>query len=163
MKHKVRGAVAAAALLLCGAAPDRGPAWVDQARLLSPEPGQWLSVGRTSDEQRFSPLTQINAGNVGKLGLAWYADINTERGMEASPLAIDGVLYNVQPWNIVTAYDGRTGKVLWRYDPQVPLRFGRLACCDIVSRGLAAWQGKIYVATLDGRLIALDARTGRPA
>ena len=72
------------------------------------------------------------------------------------------MLYNVQPWNVVTAYDARTGRVLWSYDPQVPLRFGRLACCDIVSRGLAAWQGKIYVATLDGRLIALDAATGRP-
>src|SRR3569623_841838 len=82
--------------------------------------------------------------------------------MEATPLAIDGVLYNVQPWNIVTAYDAKNGKVLWRYDPQVPTRFGRLACCDIVSRGLAAYDGKIYVATLDGRLIALDAKSGKP-
>ena len=65
--------------------------------------------------------------------------------MEASPLAIDGVLYNVQPWNVVTAYDAKTGRVLWSYDPEVPLRFGRMACCDIVSRGLAAWRGKIYV------------------
>jgi quinohemoprotein ethanol dehydrogenase len=130
--------------------------------MLAAEPGQWLSAGRTYDEQRFSPLAQINESTVGELGLAWFADINTERGLEASPLVIDGVLYNVQPWNIVTAYDARTGRVLWRFDPQVPLRFGRLACCDIVSRGLAAWQGKIYVATLDGRLIALDAATGRP-
>ena len=125
-------------------------------------PGEWASVGRTYDEQRFSPLGQINDRNVAELGLAWYADISTERGMEASPLVVGGLLYNVQPWNVVTAYDATTGRVLWSYDPQVPLRFGRLACCDIVSRGLAAWQGKIYVATLDGRLIALDARTGRP-
>jgi quinohemoprotein ethanol dehydrogenase len=158
----MRFLVAALALALCGGAG--GPAWVDHDRLLraDSEPGEWLSPGRTYDEQRFSPLTQINVDTVGRLGLAWFADINTERGMEASPLAIDGVLYNVQPWNIVTAYDGKTGRVLWTYDPEVPLRFGRMACCDIVSRGLAAWRGKIYVATLDGRLIALDAKTGRP-
>ena len=124
-------------------------------------PGEWASVGRTYDEQRFSPLGQINDRNVAELGLAWYADISTERGMEASPLVVGGLLYNVQPWNVVTAYDAATGRVLWTYDPEVPLRFGRLACCDIVSRGLAAWQGKIYVATLDGRLIALDGRTGK--
>jgi quinohemoprotein ethanol dehydrogenase len=158
MRLLKRVAFAAAALLLAGA----GPAQVDHARMLTAEPGQWLSVGRTYDEQRFSPLAQINDRNVGSLRLAWFADIATERGMEASPLAIDDVLYNVQPWNVVTAYDAKTGRVLWSYDPQVPLRFGRLACCDIVSRGLAARQGKIYVATLDGRLIALDAKTGRP-
>ncbi|MEO6041782.1 MAG: PQQ-dependent dehydrogenase, methanol/ethanol family, partial [Croceibacterium sp.] len=157
-----RAILAGAALGLgCGAS---GPAWVDNARLTAAdkEPGQWLSSGRTYDEQRFSPLSQINVRTVGRLGLAWFADIDTERGMEASPLAIDGVLYNVQPWNLVTAYDGKTGRVLWSYDPQVPLRFGRLACCDIVSRGLAAWKSRIYLATLDGRLIALDARTGKP-
>jgi quinohemoprotein ethanol dehydrogenase len=140
------------------------PARVDHSRLLAADSnrGEWMAPGRTYDEQRFSPLDRINVANVGRLGLAWFADINTERGMEASPLVIDGVLYNVQPWNIVTAYDAKTGRVLWSFDPEVPLRFGRLACCDIVSRGLAAWQGKIYVATLDGRLIALDARNGRP-
>jgi len=152
------------AALIAPAAAQNGAAQVDHERLLAADahPGQWMSVGRTYNEQRFSPLAQINDRTVGRLGLAWFADINTERGMEASPLAIDGVLYNVQPWNIVTAYDARTGRKLWSYDPQVPLRFGRLACCDIVSRGLAAWRGKIYVATLDGRLIALDAATGRP-
>jgi len=155
----LRSAGLALAALLLGAA---GPTRVDHERMLAAEPGQWLSVARTYDEQRFSPLAQINDRTVGRLGLAWFADINTERGMEASPLAIDGVLYNVQPWNIVTAYGAKTGRVLWSFDPQVPLRFGQLACCDIVSRGLAAWQGKIYVATLDGRLIALDAATGRP-
>ncbi|MCL6252056.1 PQQ-dependent dehydrogenase, methanol/ethanol family [Altererythrobacter sp. KTW20L] len=126
------------------------------------EPGQWVSTGRTWDEQRFSPLDQINAGNVGNLGLAWYADLNTDRGQEATPLVLGRVLYNTEPWNIVTAYDAATGRQLWRYDPQVPLRFGREACCDIVTRGLAAWDGKIMVATLDGRLIALDAANGEP-
>jgi len=161
-----RAVIAVASLLMLSATPaqDKGPARVDQARLLAAdkEPGQWMSGGRTFDEQRFSPLTQINDKTVQKLGLAWYADIDTERGMESSPIVIDGVLYNVQPWNIVTAYDAKNGRKLWTFDPQVPLKYGRLACCDIVSRGLAAWKGKIYVATLDGRLIALDAKSGKP-
>jgi quinohemoprotein ethanol dehydrogenase len=162
MKLLRLAAALAVAALVAPVSAQEGPARVDHARLLAPEPGQWLAPGRTYDEQRFSPLDQINVGTVGRLGLAWFADINTERGMEASPLVIDGVLYNVQPWNIVTAYDAKTGRVLWSYDPEVPLRFGQLACCDIVSRGVAAWNGKIYLATLDGRLIALDAKTGRP-
>jgi len=157
-------ALAAVSLLLVSATDGNGPAWVDGARLLAADAnaGQWMSAGRTHDEQRFSPLTQINDGNVSQLGLAWYADIATERGVEATPLVIDGVLYNTEPWNITTAYDAKTGRMLWTYDPEVPPQFGRLACCDIVSRGLAAWKGKIYIATLDGRLIALDARTGKP-
>lgn len=122
----------------------------------------WLSTSRTYDEQRFSPLAQIDRSNVGKLGLAWYADLGSTRGVEASPLVVDGVLYNIQPWNITTAYDAATGKELWRYDPKVPEKTGRLACCDIDARGVAAWHGKIYIATLDGRLIALDAKTGKP-
>jgi len=160
-----RGVLAgAAALLLVSAGASQGPAQVDKTRLehADREPGQWMSVGRTYDEQRFSPLRQINDANVGKLALAWYADLDTDRGLEASPLVIDGVLYHVAPWNKTSAYDARTGRLLWSFDPQVPLRFGRLACCDIVSRGLAAWKGRIYLATLDGRLIALDARTGKP-
>lgn len=124
------------------------------------EPGQWLSTGRTWDEQRFSPMDQINAGNVGQLGLAWYADLATDRGQEATPLVVGRVLYNTEPWNITTAYDATSGRVLWRYDPKVPLRFGRMACCDIVTRGLAAWQHTIILATLDGRLIALDKDSG---
>ena len=124
------------------------------------EPAEWASVGHGSHEQHYSPLDQINVGNVGRLGLAWYADLKTDRGQEATPLVVDGVLYNAEPWNIVTAYDARTGRELWRYDPQVPLRFGRMACCDIVTRGLGFGPGRIYVGALDGRLIALDSKTG---
>jgi len=156
------GALMAIAALLALPASASGPAAVDHARLMRAEAGQWMSVGRTYDEQRFSPLDQINEKTVSRLGLAWSIEIDTDRGMESSPLVIDGVLYNTTPWNRTSAYEAKTGRLLWTYDPQVPLRFGRLACCDIVSRGLAAWQGKIYVATLDGRLIALDARTGKP-
>jgi len=153
---------------LLGAAPlataRSGPANVDEARLVKAdrEPGQWLATGRTFDEQRFSPLDQINAGTVKRLGLAWYADLESDRGAEASPIMVDGVLYNIEPWNVTTAYDAKTGRVLWRYDPKVDRDKGKHACCDIVSRGVAAWKGRIYLATLDGRLIALDAKTGQP-
>ena len=154
--------VAVAAFLAVSALS--GVAAQSSARLDSTgvEPGQWLSNGRTWDEQHFSPMDQINAGNVSQLGLAWYIDLQTDRGQEATPLVIGRTLYNTEPWNITTAYDAVTGRQLWRYDPQVPLRFGRLACCDIVTRGLAAWQDKILVATLDGRLIALNKDTGQP-
>lgn len=125
------------------------------------DPGQWMSHGRTWDEQRFSPLTQINDQTVQRLGLAWFADLNTYRGVEATPLVIDGVLYNISAWDIVTAYDAATGKVLWTYDPKISPEAGRVACCGPDSRGVAAWNGKIYVGALDGRLIALEARTGK--
>lgn len=141
-----------------------GPAAVDGNRLLhaAQEPGQWLSDGRTYSAQRYSPLTQINADNVGRLGLAWFDDLDTYRGVEATPLYADGVLYNTSAWNITAAYDARTGKRLWTYDPEVPREWGRYACCEPVSRGLALWKGKVIIATLDGRLIALDAPTGKP-
>ena len=166
----VRAAVWARVLIMlaCFALPaaagSRPPADVDGARIKAAdsEPGNWMSVGRTYDEQRFSPLKQINTANVRGLGLAWSADLDTYRGVEASPLEVDGVLYNTSAWNITTAYDARNGKVLWSYDPKVPPEFGRKACCDIVSRGLSLWKGKVIIATLDGRLIALDAHNGRP-
>jgi alcohol dehydrogenase (cytochrome c)/quinohemoprotein ethanol dehydrogenase len=124
------------------------------------ETGQWLSVGRTHDEQRFSPLDQINKGNVAKLALAWFADFDSNRGQEATPLEIDGVLYVSTAWSKVKAYDARSGRLLWAYDPHVPGEFAGRGCCDVVNRGLAAWNGRIYVASYDGRLIALNASTG---
>ena len=145
-------------------AANRGAADVDQQRLerAAEHPGDWMSYGRTWSEQRFSPLKQINDHSVRRLGLAWYADLHTYRGVEATPLEIGGVLYNVSAWDVVTAYDAATGKVLWSFDPKIPLKWARLACCGPVSRGLAAWKGKVYLGALDGRLIALDARTGKP-
>jgi len=145
-----------------GLAAEMGSAAVDSKRLRNAdaEPGQWMSYSRTWDEQRFSPLKQINDGNASKLGLAWYADLNTYRGVQATPLFIDGVLYNVSVWNVVTAYDARNGKVLWTYDPKVASEWARLACCGPSARGIAAWKGKIYIGALDGRLIAVDSRTG---
>src|SRR5690606_22519758 len=140
------------------------PAAVDAARMLRAheEPGQWLSHGRTYDEQRYSPLTAITTENVGRLGLAWYADIPLNRGQEATPIVVDGVIYLSSSWSNVFAYDAAAGEELWRYDPQVPREWAVNVCCGVVNRGVAAWNGRIYVGTLDGRLVALDAATGRP-
>jgi quinohemoprotein ethanol dehydrogenase len=153
--------------ILCPLEPARAaglPANVDAARVgqADNEPGNWLTYGRTYSEQRYSPLARITADNVKQLGLAWYADLNSNRGQEATPLEIDGVLYVATAWSIVKAYDAKTGQLLWSYDPAVPRALGVRGCCDMVSRGVAAWQGKIFVATFDGRLVALDAQKGTP-
>ena len=155
------GAIAASAP--AKAAHPKGGAAVDSARLLAAdrEPGSWMSAGRTYSQQRYSPLTGINKANVGKLGLAWYADVDTERGQESTPVVVDGVLYFTTAWSKVRAYDAKTGRELWAYDPKVDPANGAVACCDVVNRGVAAWKGRIYLGALDGRLIALDARTGK--
>ncbi len=143
--------------------PAKGPASIDAARLIgaNAEPENWMGHARTYDEQRFSPLTEISDQNIAKLGLAWSVDLPTFRGLEASPLVIDGIMYTTTNWSIIFAYDAKTGKELWSYDPQVPKEKGFHACCDVVNRGLAAWNGKLYIGALDGRLIAVDAATGK--
>ena len=137
-------------------------ATVDEAAIIDADPNNWLAHGRTYDEQRHSPLAQINADNVGELGLAWYWDTGTTRGLESTPIVVDGVMFNTGSWSTVFAHDARTGELLWKYDPEVPREWGVYACCDVVNRGVAAWKGRIYVGTLDGRLVALDAGTGKP-
>ena len=153
----------AAALALGACHP--GASAVDGRRIAEADqhPGDWVSYGRSYDEQRFSPLTQIDDKTVGRLGLAWSADLDTSRGQEATPLEIGGVLYTTTAWSKVEAYDAKTGRLIWSYDPKVPGQWGVKACCDVVNRGLAMWQGKVFLGTLDGRLIALDAKTGTPA
>ena len=141
---------------------DATPAAVDAARILhaDAEPGNWMTHGRTYNEQRFSPLKEITDRNVNRLGLAWYYDLDTNRGQEATPLVIDGVMYFTTAWSKVVAVNAATGKLLWTYDPKVPGEWAINACCDVVNRGLAAWRGKVFLGTLDGRLVALDAATG---
>ena len=140
-----------------------GAGTVDAQRIINAnsEPGNWMTTGRTYGEQRYSPLKKINDGNVGKLGLAWYVDLDTKRGQEATPIVVDGVMYESTAWSKVMALNAKTGKVLWKYDPKVRRESARDACCDVVNRGVAVWKGKVYVGALDGRLIALDAKTGK--
>lgn len=157
-----------AAPSMLGSVPVAGrpaePAWVDESRLLAAdrEPGNWMAPGRTFGEQHFSPLRSINAGNVQRLRLAWFYDLDAaQRGQESTPLVIDGVMYVTSAWSKVFALDAKTGTLLWTFDPKVPGQSGVDACCDAVNRGVAAWKGRLYLGTLDGRLIALDAKTGR--
>jgi quinohemoprotein ethanol dehydrogenase len=124
------------------------------------EPGQWMSTGRDYWEQRYSPLEQINTSNVGQLGLVWSSALDTSRGQEATPIVVDGAMYITTAWSMVKAYDARTGRLLWEHDPEVDRARGVDACCDVVNRGVAVWDGKVFFGALDGRLIALDARTG---
>ena len=122
----------------------------------------WMTYGGTYSEQRFSPLKQIDKSNVSRLGLTWFADYDTNLQQDGTPLEIDGVIYVSTAWSKVYAFEARTGKTLWQYDPKTPGQWVRNLCCGIVNRGIAAWNGKIYVGTLDGRLVAIDAGTGKP-
>ena len=123
--------------------------------------GEWITHGRNYSETRFSPLKQIDAANVKNLGLAWTFDTETTRGLEATPIIVDGVMYTTGSWSVVFALDARSGKQLWKWDPQVPRTFGQRACCDVVNRGVAVYKNRVYVGTLDGRLVALDADSGK--
>ncbi len=121
----------------------------------------WPLHGRTYDEQRFSPLKQINEESVEGLGLTWAFATGNTRGMEATPIVVDGVMYISTAWSRVVALDARTGKLQWSYDPQVPGEKGRDACCDVVNRGVAVSGDQVFLGALDGRLIALDKSTGK--
>jgi len=121
----------------------------------------WPVHGRTDDEQRFSPLTGINDKNVNKLGLAWYFDTDYNRGLEGTPIVVDGVMYSSGNWNIVYANNAATGELIWKYDPKVDKSRAVLACCDVVNRGVAVWENKVLMGTLDGYLVAIDAKTGK--
>ena len=138
---------------------------VDDAALAKPEERNqdWLSYGRDYYEQRFSPLDQITDANAAKLGLAWSFETATDRGLEATPLVIDGIMYATASWSVVYAVDARTGQQLWKFDPEVHRKYDQLACCDVVNRGAAFYKGRVYVGALDGRLIAIDAKSGKPA
>ncbi len=120
----------------------------------------WSNIGFDAKEQRYSPLEQINDGNVDELGIAWFKDLPDARGQEATPIEVDGKLYISTAWSKVFAYDAKTGEELWSYDPGVDGAKAVDACCDVVNRGVAINRGKLFFGTIDGRLIALDANTG---
>lgn len=125
-------------------------------------PGDWVTYGGTFDEQRFSRLTAISDANVSGLGLAWSHEFDTNRAQESTPLERDGVLYVTTAWSKVFAFDVKTGKQLWSYDPEVPRDRANKGCCDVGNRGAAIYDGKLYFGSFDGRLIALDLKTGKP-
>lgn len=146
-------------------APTEQPraASITTARLVgaNAQPDQWLTYGGNYEEQRYSQLKQITKDNINQLGLAWFADYDTNLQQEGTPLYIDGVLYISTAWSKLYAFDAETGKQLWKYDPKVPGEWAVNVCCGLVNRGIAAYNGKIYIGTLDGRLVAVDAESGK--
>ncbi len=128
---------------------------------------EWVSYGVNWAEQRYSPLKQIDASNVNRLGLAWSYEIplapgNPQTHQEGTPIVFNGVLYSITPWSIVYAVDLRTQKEIWRADPEVNQQVWQSRiCCGVVNRGIAMYEGKIIAPAVDGRLRALDASTGR--
>ena len=140
------------------------PGWVDETRILAAadaEPGSWLAHGQTYEELRFSTLADIDRESVARLGLAWYKDLNNRHRMQSTPLVIDGVMYFTDPWSVAYALDAATGAEIWRFDPETDRRSMRYSCCGgAVNRGLAAYKGRLYFATFDARLVAVDQATG---
>jgi quinohemoprotein ethanol dehydrogenase len=121
----------------------------------------WPTIGLDYAETRFSKLSKINADNVKNLGLVWSYPLESSRGVEATPVVVDGIMYQTASWSVVHAIDARTGKRLWTFDPKIDREKGYRGCCDVVNRGVALWKGKVFVGAYDGRLIALDAVTGK--
>ncbi len=147
----------------CVAAFGAGARDVDAQRLhhATQEPAQWFTGGRDAGGTYYSPLSRINADNVDRLGFAWEYRPGTHRGLQATPIVVDGRMYTSGNWGRVYALDARTGAELWTYDPRPDMQWSRYACCDVVNRGVALWKGKVYVGSTDGFLHALDARDGR--
>jgi quinohemoprotein ethanol dehydrogenase len=135
-------------------------AMINDERVINADPDSWLSYGRDFKEQRFSPLDQINTTSVGEMGLEFELDLESNGALEATPIMVDGVLYFSAPFSIVHAVDAQTGAKIWTYDPQVPRAYMRRACCGPINRGVAVYEGNVYVATLDGRLVAISASEG---
>jgi quinohemoprotein ethanol dehydrogenase len=121
----------------------------------------WPTVGLDYAETRFSKLSQITSDNARGLGLVWSYSLDSSRGVEATPVVVDGIMYQTASWSVVHAIDARTGKKIWTFDPGVNREQGYKGCCDVVNRGVALYKGKVFVAAYDGRLIALDAATGQ--
>ncbi len=137
------------------ATPDRGLSSAAGA------PQNWSAGGRDVGGTYYSPLKLINPGNIGQLGFAWQQVLDGKRGQEATPIVIDGVIYTSGSWGYMYALNAVTGDLLWRYDPKPAYQAARNPCCDLVNRGVAVWRGRVYGASVDGRLHAVDAATGR--
>jgi quinohemoprotein ethanol dehydrogenase len=136
---------------------------VNRDRLLAAnaQPENWMTTGRDFGKSHYSPLTSIDRNSVGQLGLAWQYQTGTTRGLEATPIVVDGVMFTSGNEGRVYALNAKTGAEIWRFNPEVDGQIHRKACCDAVNRGVSVWRGRVYVAALDGRLLSLDAATGK--
>ena len=161
MALKTWAAAAVLALAACGLSAC-GKSGVDGKTIAAAAPGEWLEHGRNYYEQRYSPLDKVNRDSVKDLGLAWHYDFGERQGLEATPIVHNGVIYVSTDFSEVWAFDARTGKKLWSFDPDT--HYWQInTCCSPVNRGVAIWGNKVFVGALDGRLIALNAKTGKVA
>ncbi len=164
-KWVIGAALAAAAtcgVAIAAKAPAGSVGGVDAKKIIAAAPGEWLGYGRDYHEQRFSPLDQVNTSTVKNLGLTWHYDFGDRQGLESTPIVHNGVIYVSTDFAEVFAFDARTGKKLWNYEPNTRL-WQVNTCCSPANRGVAIWGDKIFVGALDGRLIALNAKTGKVA
>lgn len=141
------------------------PGWIDNNRIINRDAKEWVTLGGDFKQQHYSPLEEINTTNVGNLGFAWEFDARSvisrvPHGLEATPIVVNGIMYTSGAWGYVYALNAKTGEGIWKYNPNVDASYNRRACCDVVNRGVAVWKGKIYVGTLDGYLVCLDAKDG---
>ena len=143
------------------AAPPAGQVTAERLKAADTEPGSWLASGRDAGKTHYSPLQTINRDSAARLGFAWEFQTGTNRGMQATPLVVDGVMYTSGVAGRVYALDAETGKPKWQFEPPLKLKNARGSCCDIVNRGVAVWQGKVYVGSFEGILYALDAKDGK--
>ena len=150
-------------LFAIAVAPGWAAAQVDETRIIQAAPHEWLSYGRDYAETHYSPLAQINTDNVDQLQLVWSWELPKSGARpEATPIVVDGVMYATGPYSYVFALAARTGELLWHWDPGIPeeAQGGPSVCCGNVNRGVAVYGDKVYVGTLDGRLVALNRETG---
>jgi len=160
----MRSIMVLAILLLASCSKQEAPGSAATPAAVEPAPVQqdvgWVLHGNDYREQRYSSLDQINRDTIGDLGLAWSFDLYTRRGIEATPLVVDGVIYVTGSWSMVYALDARSGELKWFYNPEVDRSFLAKGCCDAVNRGAAYSDGRVFVGTYDGRLVALSAASG---
>jgi quinohemoprotein ethanol dehydrogenase len=158
------GSLTGFALVVTAAVLSAQSRQVTDATLLNPPAEEWVSYGRDYAETHHSPLTHIDATNVSRLKLAWSTEVGSDGKVETTPLVWDGILYGTSTWSVVYAIDARTGALKWKWDPGLvkggPAMGGARFCCGPVNRGVAIYQGRVFVGLLDGRLVALDAKTG---
>jgi len=161
MKHTTAIGLLAALVVLGGC--EKLPSRIDNTALANQQDGtNWPAFGRTFDEGHYSPLTQVNADTVKRLGLAWSLDLDVSNSITA-PLAVDGVIYLGAGHGVVHAVEAKTGKLLWRHDAKAPEAAGAKLRVAWGIRGIAFWKGRVYAGTTDGRLIALNAKDGTVA
>ncbi|MFI4932721.1 MAG: PQQ-binding-like beta-propeller repeat protein, partial [Burkholderiales bacterium] len=154
ISHHVLGAMLA--LVFCGAQAQNDEALKNDGKSTS----DVLTYGMGYNNQRYSPLTQVNTKSVGKLVPVWAYSLNNTQSHESQPIVYQGIMY-VTTHDATVAINAETGKQLWRTAVELPQDVFKYACCGILNRGAAIYNGKVYRTTLDAQVIALDAQTGK--